>query len=95
MNERFLITAPSVEFVDEWFRNARADGLVATRHSPEFYTYTYDGKPWIYNWSLGTGKTATASSKSKIFFSMFNNAGGFTQFVFPSQFAPNHISHDT
>ncbi|KAJ5770631.1 uncharacterized protein N7511_002682 [Penicillium nucicola] len=95
MNARFVITAPSVEAVDEWFLDARADGLEATRHSPEFYTYKYDVAQWIFSWSVGSGTEATKSSRNKVFFTRFNDAGGMFQSMIPNQVAPNHISGNT
>ncbi|OQD91011.1 hypothetical protein PENANT_c001G04181 [Penicillium antarcticum] len=95
MNARFVITAPSVEVVDEWFLDARADGLEATRHGPELYTYKYSQAQWIYDWSIGSGTAATKSSRNKIFFTRFNDAAGFQQSMIPNQFAPNHISGNT
>lgn len=90
---RYLVTATSVEVMDQFYRYSRADGMShLQRKSPELFTYDYAANyPWHYVYN---GKEAT-KLRGKIFFTTMPAWSANVQLMYNNGFVPDHLSGNT
>ena len=86
---RYIITGPSVEAVDEWYRSVKDNGCEIRRKAPDFYTYHY-------GWYLWDSRlTPDKELKENIKITRADNAETcypWAGWSWPGQFAPDHTS---
>lgn len=83
-----MIVAPSVEYVDEWYRWTKEDGHKLERHSPELYGYDWGHYPW----EMVEGSGKASKLKNKIMFKKAHQRDDAYHYTFSGQFAPDHRS---
>lgn len=85
---RYIITASSVEAVDEWYRAVKDANCEVHRKAPDFYTHDWQ---WtLYDRRLIKDQELTENVKITLVNDAANNGRG--EWSWPGQFAPDHTS---
>lgn len=87
---RYVLAAPSVEVLDEWWRKVSSLDLEFERLSPEWYTYNQTSVE-----STLTNAAQAPEFLNKIMVQLQNDSGGRGFDTFPKQHFTNHISGQT